>query len=95
MKDKKDFVSFLEDSHQFLSKKGDLRSETRLIKSSEVDRMKNIETIQWKSARETEPHVAVIERNGQIEAIKFKCSCGCTTVVQLEYPEVARDQNFN
>ncbi|HFE62788.1 MAG TPA: hypothetical protein ENK14_00025, partial [Caldithrix sp.] len=81
MKDKKDFVSFFEDSHIFVTRGQGNSSDTPIIKKHQVQSPRNITKYQWDEVSESVPDVVIIENEGRIEAIKFKCKCGCGTLV--------------
>ncbi len=87
MKNKKDFVSFLEDPHFFVEKNSITTPRRKIIKKDQVQSRKTIEKIEWEDINEQVPEVTLIENDGKIEAIEFKCACGCGAVVQLKYED--------
>ena len=95
MKDKKDFVSFLEDSHIFVTRGQGNSSDTPIIKKHQVQSPRNITKYQWDEVSESVPDVVIIENEGRIEAIKFKCKCGCGTLVKLEYEDAPQTKVMN
>ena len=94
MKIKKEFISFLEDSHTFLEKSGRYKATENIIKKSSPA-TPEFETVRWKNVGDNKPDVAFIERNGQVEIIKFRCSCGCSTAVQLVYDSESENSSLN
>ncbi len=85
MKKKKEFVSFLENSHKLIENNKKSSSRQKIIKKEESESNKNIEQYNWDQVTEKVPDITVIDNNGQIEAIEFKCQCGCGAVVQFKY----------
>lgn len=86
MKNKTDFTSFTEDTSAFAAR--ELKSSAKklsIIKKNQMADFKNIETIRWDEVTENTPDITFIENNGVIEAIEFRCQCGCAALVQLQY----------
>ncbi len=95
MKNKKDFKSFLEDPRPLVESEERSANEGKLIKRDRLDRKKTVEQVQWNQVAGKAPDVSVIENDGRIEAIEFKCSCGCGAVVQFDYDDMPSDQVLN
>lgn len=95
MKNKKDFIPFLESSHQFLSKNSPSRRSNSIIKGKMARGGAKVEKIYWDEMNEATPEVKIIENQGTIEAIQFRCSCGCNALIKLEYEKEPSKEQLN
>lgn len=95
MKNKKDFVSFFENPHLFLSKDQNSYGKNHVIKNNHAEAQKSIKQLHWDRVMDEAPKVIIVEKEGQIEAIKFKCPCGCSTTVKIEYDTPSKESVLN
>ncbi len=85
MGSKKDFVSLLEKSHDFIGNPdGPVKSE-KVIKNNPDKSPRSIEQIRWEEVSGRQPEINIVENNGRVERIEFKCKCGCGASVNIDY----------
>jgi len=72
-------------AHLFLSRKNSFQARGPIIKNSQVEDNSMIEPVEFNEIDDMVPEVQLIKSGGKIEAIKFKCKCGCQTMVKIEY----------
>ena len=95
MKEKKDFLPFLKNGHQFISKKRSLVYNHSIIKGKKIPSESRIQKVQWSDIHESGPEIRIIENQGTIEAIRIRCRCGCDTTLKLEYEEGSSENLLN
>jgi len=81
---KKEFVP-LTSAPQYLlqTRKINIPSNRYLIKHHTLDQWDKIQKIQLPDLTPHQAEVTLIEEEGQVRAIHFKCPCGCQAAVQI------------
>ena len=87
MSDKKEFVPFLAQPHQFLKRNSGNLRRSQILKTFEQPQFRNIKTMEWQDIQEEALEVQIIENNGRIESIQVTCKCGGSVVLQFDYPD--------
>ncbi|NOX38282.1 MAG: hypothetical protein GXO78_12190 [Calditrichaeota bacterium] len=82
---KKDFVSFLDNPRMLVepSRNGAV-SHSAIIKKELVEKyQERIKAYSPEEIQEISPEIIVVEEDGEIKRIEFRCRCGCRASVQL------------
>ncbi len=82
---KKDFVSFLENPRMLVapSRNGEVRHSAIIKKKQLAKLQERIQAYIPETIQEIAPEIIVVEADGEIKRIEFRCSCGCRASVQL------------
>jgi len=80
---KKEFVPLFENSVKTVQENGTLRYSQKILKNPHVQETGHIKVYEMGFLHEHTPEVTVLEENGQVTAIEFKCPCGSQATVKL------------
>ncbi|GAB4336624.1 MAG: hypothetical protein Kow0037_18160 [Calditrichia bacterium] len=84
MEKKKEFVPFLESNHLFMKADRFNYGHLTLIKREMLNSDAPLQSVKWEHVDGDAPKVEIIEENGHIKQIVFRCSCGRHAEVMLE-----------
>jgi len=93
MMNKKEFVPLFEKSIKTVREDGILRHSQKILKNPHVQDTGHIKVYEMGYLHEHTPKVTVLEENGQVIAIEFKCPCGSQTTVKL-VPEKLQEEEI-
>ncbi len=93
MSDKKDFVPFLTEPHQFMKRTDPSARRRKILKTTEDKLPRHIQMMKWDEINEEKPDVQIIENNGRVEAIQVTCKCGGSVLLEFDYSEPEKTLN--
>ncbi len=94
----KEFGSFFQEGHELLRSDARAASHERIIKKNRVLKTARIKKYIPGEFEDRAPEIFLIETDGQMSEIRFKCPCGCEASVEIittAAPEPERSEETN